>query len=83
MPKKVTKKTLSTKKRTTRKSKVKKEKEDIHDLHKVFRRKHIICHTCKNRNKCEDALTKKYPFVCMIYVADETLEKNNGKTRNN
>ena len=42
-----------------------------YDLHKVFRRRKILCHTCKNREKCEDALTKKYPYVCMIYIPDE------------
>ena len=87
MRKKVVKKRLVTKKlikkqtkktsKKVTKTKAKKEvaKETIHDLHKIFRRKKILCHTCKNREKCLDAITKRYPYVCMIYVADETLEK--------
>lgn len=73
--KKQTKKTA--KKVTKTKTKNKKKFEIKNDLHKVFRRKRILCHTCKNRMKCEDALTKRYPYVCMIYIADEKLGANN------
>lgn len=67
---KTTKKKV-TKKVTKSKTKNKKKFEIKNDLHKVFRRKRILCHTCKNRMKCEDALTKRYPYVCMIYIVDE------------
>jgi hypothetical protein len=73
--KKTTKKVVKKPIKKQTKKKTKKAVDDIHDLHKVFRRKKIICHTCKNRTHCEDAITKRYPYVCMIYVADESLEK--------
>lgn len=43
---------------------------DPNDIHAVLRRKRILCHTCQNRFKCEDAIKKDYPLVCMIYIPD-------------
>lgn len=68
----VSKKTkVKTKKVKTIKKKVVKKPVDIHDVHLVLRRKKILCHTCKNRTKCEDAIKKKYPIVCAIYIMEE------------
>ena len=63
----------STKKQSIEKSEVKepKKKKKTTNLHTILRRKKILCHTCKNASKCDDALKKTYPYICMIYVAKE------------
>lgn len=68
---KKTKVKVKTTKLKTKKKKVVKKTVDIHDVHLVLRRKKILCHTCKNRHKCEDAIKKQYPIVCAIYVMED------------
>ena len=56
---------------TSKKTKTKKSKEPEVDLYAVLKRKHILCHTCVKRTRCEDAIKRRYPIVCMIYEADK------------
>ena len=74
--KKVVSKKTSIKKKSTsakqkKKKKLVKKPVDMHDIHLVLRRKKILCHTCKNRTRCEDAIKKHYPIVCAIYIMEE------------
>lgn len=67
-------KPTTTKRRLDAKKPVKRKRKPIsrdpNDIHAVLRRKRILCHTCQNRFKCEDAIKKDYPLVCMIYIPD-------------
>ena len=64
--------TRTTKKKLTKKTKTtKKSSKKETNLHAILRRKRILCHTCKLKDKCADALAKTYPYICMIYEAQE------------
>lgn len=70
--KKKTVKKVTTKKTSVKKTtKTKKTAKKVNNLHAILRRKKILCKTCKKRDKCQDAIDKTYPYVCMIYEAEE------------
>lgn len=67
------KKGAKPKKKEIKKAKpaVRKTKEQKPAKQKILRRKKILCHTCKLREKCFDYIHKDYPLVCMIYIKED------------
>lgn len=59
-------------KKVAKKTKKKIKTNEVPEIQRVLRRKIILCHTCSHEHKCEDAIKKRYPLVCMIYLKKET-----------